>query len=145
MEMDLPSQVSSHLLSVKVVDCYSGPLGAVVIAIFFLALPNRFPDHIEPISIQNHNSNPTISSLKRLDLPGAFLMLSATMLLITALLESYQFGWNSAFTITLLIISGLLHLAFLFWERLVTLADIPTEPVFPWRFIQNRSWMGLLM
>ena len=36
-------------------------------------------------------------------------------------------------------------MAFLLWERRVTPFDDPREPVFPWRFVQSRVWIGMLL
>lgn len=48
--------------------------------------------------------------------------------------------------ITLLVIAGLCGIAFVFWERHITLSPHATqEPVFPWRFAQSRVFMGVLL
>lgn len=41
--------------------------------------------------------------------------------------------------------SNHLWIAFLLWERRVTLLSECIEPVFPWRFLRNRVWMGMLL
>ncbi|KAG9199367.1 hypothetical protein G6514_008526 [Epicoccum nigrum] len=85
--------------------------------------------------------------LQRLDLLGALVLIAAALLLTTGLLEGgAQWEWDSAQSIVLLILSGILWLAFFWWERLVTLkTHWPQEPMFPWRFVHNRQLMGVLL
>jgi uncharacterized iron-regulated membrane protein len=74
------------------------------------------------------------------------MLLIATLCLVAALEEAgIGYPWRSAFVITLLAISGILWVAFLLWERKVTLAATAREPVFPWRFVQSRVWLGMLL
>lgn len=84
--------------------------------------------------------------MKRLDILGAALLLVATLLLVTALEEAgIRFPWKSPFVIILLTVSGLLWIVFLAWERKLTRAASVQEPVFPWRFVQSRVWVGMLL
>ena len=85
--------------------------------------------------------------LKRLDLLGALVLIAAALLLTTGLLEGgSQWEWDSPQSIVLLILSGILWLAFFWWERLVTLkTHWSQEPMFPWRFVHNRQLMGVLL
>ena len=86
------------------------------------------------------------ASLRKVDILGTAMLLTATTLLVAALQEAgTRFPWKSAFVIILLTISGLSWPAFLLWERRVTLADQEQEPVFPWRFVQSRVWIGMLL
>lgn len=65
------------------------------------------------------------------DFLGAFLLLAASILLVTALEEAgTHFAWRSAFTMVLLIFSMFFWIAFLAWERKVTRAAGVREPVF---------------
>ena len=74
------------------------------------------------------------------------MLLVATLFLVAALEEAgNRFEWRSAFVIVLLTVSGTTWIAFLVWERKVTLSRDSQEPVFPWRFIQSRIWMGMLL
>jgi hypothetical protein len=55
------------------------------------------------------------ASVKSLDLLGAFCLLGASLLLVTALLEAgVTFSWKSAPTISLFTLSGILWIAFYF-------------------------------
>lgn len=84
--------------------------------------------------------------MRRIDALGAALLLSGSLLLITALTEAtIEFTWHSAATIILLVLSGLSWTTFLAWEWFVSNRSGWTEPVFPWRFIRNRPWAGVLL
>ena len=74
------------------------------------------------------------------------MLLGATVLFVAALENAgSRFPWRSAYVISLLVISGILWIAFFVWERRVTLAATIKEPVFPWRFVQSRVWVGMLL
>lgn len=127
----------------------SVPAGAAAIAILAIAIPNNFPYH--GLSQASHGSQSMRQLFSkrlfhRADFLGAFLLLAASILLVTALEEAgTHFEWRSAFTIVLLILSVFLWIAFLAWERKVTRAAGVREPVFPWRFIQSRICIGLIL
>lgn len=110
-------------------------------------MPNGFPHHGKHRR-DRPTSNRVISTalIQRVDLFGAALLLIATLLLVAALEEAdVEYPWKSAFVITLLTISGLGWIAFLLWERRITLQARLREPVFPWRFVQNRVLIGMLL
>ncbi|KAF1835914.1 MFS general substrate transporter [Decorospora gaudefroyi] len=125
------------------------PAGLVTVVVLAIAIPNGFPFHknYSAKNMVNRTTGYFLSKVKRLDLVGATLLLAAALLLSTGLLEGgIQWEWNSAPSIALLTISGLLWIAFFWWERLVTMKEEwPQEPMFPWRFIHNRQWMGVLL
>ncbi|GKZ24445.1 hypothetical protein AbraIFM66951_010463 [Aspergillus brasiliensis] len=124
------------------------PPGALAGIGLALVLPNRFPHHNEPRKAKAMSSMLTSlrQMIQRVDILGSSLLLVATILLVTALEEANQeYHWHSAFTIVLLIISGLALIGFLLWERRVTLFSTHIEPVFPWRFVGNRVWIGMLL
>ncbi|PHH70646.1 hypothetical protein CDD80_5877 [Ophiocordyceps camponoti-rufipedis] len=56
-----------------------------------------------------------------------------------------RFAWNSAYVITLLIVSLLLWLILLAWERHITLFSQVREPVIPWRFFTDRVRAGVML
>lgn len=112
-----------------------------------LALPNRFPYHATPNARKGFSLRQYIGeTVQRVDFLGTGLLLVATLFLVASLEEvNHEFAWRSAFVITLLVISGIAWILFLVWERQVTLHSDTREPVFPWRFVQNRIWMGMLL
>ncbi|KAJ2971514.1 hypothetical protein NUW58_g9397 [Xylaria curta] len=123
------------------------PAGLVVVVVIFFSIPNGFPHHAKPPH-ERPNLGRVFSSdsIKRLDHLGTALLLLATVFLVSALEEAGKhYPWKSAFIITFLIISGLSWIAFFIWERRVTLQGNVREPVFPWRFVQSRVWIGMLL
>ncbi len=124
----------------------SGLIGVVSLLIF---LPNAFPYHHQPSSDgQKLKHTLTIETLRKVDFPGSFVLLAATIFLVAALEEAgTRFAWRSPFVIVLLTASGLLWIIFLAWERHVTVAESSTkrEPVFPFRFVQSRVWIGMML
>ncbi|KAJ5390077.1 MFS general substrate transporter [Penicillium cataractarum] len=118
---------------------------AATIALIFL-LPNGFPYHSKAREDRGSLRESIEKAFRRIDIVGAFLLVAATVLLVTGLDEAdEQFAWRSAFTIAVLVISGVLWILFAIWERRVTLNASTTEPVFPWRFFQNRVWISMLL
>jgi hypothetical protein len=126
----------------------SVPAGAVALGIILFAMPNGFPFHGIPKE-QRPNSINKLSLkwlLARFDLFGATLLLAATLLLVAALEEAdVHYPWKSAFVITLLTISGLSWVGFLLWERHMTQNAKVCEPVFPWRFVESRVLLGMIL
>ncbi|KAI1455383.1 putative efflux pump antibiotic resistance protein [Annulohypoxylon moriforme] len=117
------------------------PFGVIAIGLMMIAFPARR---------LNQNTGSVSGLLKwanlgRLDFLGATLLLAASMLLVTALLEaSIRFGWNAGGTIALLVLSGCCWIGFLVWERFVTKRQRP-EPIFPWTFFSNLTFLGMLL
>lgn len=86
------------------------------------------------------------ATLSRIDLPGCVLLLVSTVFFVAAFQEAgLEFAWRSGFVISLLVLSGLGFIIFIVYERYVTFKDGVVEPVFPWRFVVNRTWLGLLV
>ncbi|KAM7185207.1 MFS general substrate transporter [Rhypophila sp. PSN 637] len=90
----------------------------------------------------------TKEKIQKVDFLGGGLLLTSTLAMVAAFEEAgLDFGWNSAFVITLLCVSVVIWAAFIFWERRVTLrynvGQSTTEPVFPWHFFTDRVWLGM--
>lgn len=65
---------------------------------------------------------------------------------MTVLLEApNEFSWHSGTAVTLFVLSGVLGLLFLVNERMFSNDNWRPEPVFPWRFLFNRAWIGTLI
>ncbi len=148
MEVDISSEVrcTHHSLGHRL-TCVSVPAGVVTILVLCTCIPANFPhqgqqSYVAPTFREQISAN----SLCRLDVSGAFLLLGASLLLVTVLLEANnEFPWNSGAAISLLVISGALWIGFLANERVVTGDQWRAEPIFPWRFLFNRVWMGTLL
>ncbi|KAF6221940.1 hypothetical protein HO133_001908 [Letharia lupina] len=123
------------------------PAGLVTIILLYLSVPANFPYQGQPFYVTpGFRQKISKASLARLDLSGAFLLLGATLLLVTVLLEApNEFSWHSKTAIALFVLSGVLGLLFLLNERMVTGDGWRPEPIFPWRFLFNRAWIGTLI
>lgn len=119
------------------------PAGAVAALLIALAMPANFPNNTDLNAARKRQIKDWLSEL---DIIGAILLLSGTFLLILALFEaSTRFSWSSSVTIGLLVGSGVSWICFFIWERYITLSITrKQQPVFPWRFLSNRTWMGIL-
>ncbi|KAE8163989.1 MFS general substrate transporter [Aspergillus tamarii] len=124
------------------------PPAALAGAILILVLPDRFPNHHVPRDERTRFSlqKSIREAFLKVDMLGSSMLLVATVCLVAALEEANQeYEWRSPFTIVMLVISGVTWVVFLAWERRVTLASSQVEPVFPWRFVHNRVWLGMLL
>ncbi|KAL4936753.1 hypothetical protein BDV06DRAFT_216420 [Aspergillus oleicola] len=113
--------------------------------VLVLALPNGFSHHNE--RAESLSPGEYVRQIfRKADILGSGMLLVATTLLVTALEEAnHEFEWNSAFTIVLFVVSGVTWILFLVWERWITLYSEYVEPVFPWRFAENRVCVGMLL
>ncbi|EED21289.1 efflux pump antibiotic resistance protein, putative [Talaromyces stipitatus ATCC 10500] len=116
------------------------PIGGLAIGLLLLALPAKVGRRSPPHRLG------WFSHLRRIDIVGAIILLTATLPLITALNEVYvQFKWPEARTIVLLVLSGVAWFVFFAWENAVTREKNVPEPIFPSRFFKNPNWMGMLL
>jgi hypothetical protein len=120
-----------------------------VILALVLCIPKGFPYHGNPeLPVSSFKQRLARFNLARADFIGFATLLLATLGFVTAVEEAgLSVGWDSPFVICLFLISGLLWIAFLLWERKITPESgvVSQEPVFPWRFATSRIWVGMLM
>ncbi|KAF5868834.1 putative efflux pump antibiotic resistance protein [Botrytis fragariae] len=124
------------------------PAGALSALVIVLYLPAKFPNHERDEASKGFGFRSMFSTnvFKRVDLLGAVILLVAIALLVTALEEAGQlYDWKSAFVIALLTVSCISWVGFVFWERLVSLESQTAEPVFPWRLMTSRIWIGMIL
>lgn len=148
--MDISSEVGRICQAFKGnADLPSIPGGIAAIIVLLIKMPRHFPHHglpqsaYEPLTWQQTFSK---AQFGRVDFPGTGLLLAATTLLVAALEEAdLTYPWDSAFVIVLLIISVISWIGFLSWSWKATRATGLREPVFPWRFMQSRIRVGLLL
>ncbi|THV49260.1 hypothetical protein BGAL_0204g00150 [Botrytis galanthina] len=126
---------------------FNVPVGALAIVLLIIFVPSGFPHQNNPNPRSRSLATKfSRSSLAKIDGLGVFLFLGASFLLVTVLLSAgNDFAWKSATTIVLFIISGFLWIAFAVNEWFVTNDKRIPEPIFPWRFVLNRKWMGALL
>ncbi|KAF2821463.1 MFS general substrate transporter [Ophiobolus disseminans] len=122
---------------------FNVPVGTVVLLIFTLLLPRNFPYQ----DSQRPRATGVASSIRaRIDWLGAVLVLGASVLLVVALENAgLRHPWKSALVVAPLTISGVMWVLLLAWEWKVTRDDGTREPVFPWRFIENRVSFGMML
>ncbi|TGO32417.1 hypothetical protein BHYA_0319g00010 [Botrytis hyacinthi] len=123
------------------------PAGALSALAIVLYLPAKFPNHELGEKSKGFGFSSLFSTniFKRIDLLGAVILLVATALLVIALEEAGQlYDWKSAFVIALLTVSCIFWVCFVFWERLASSESQTAEPVFPWRLMTSRIWIGMI-
>ncbi|KAF2681603.1 MFS general substrate transporter [Lentithecium fluviatile CBS 122367] len=123
------------------------PAGSICVLGLAVTLPNHFPDQKRVTSQPMKWTQPfSKSQLSRLDLFGTTLLLSASVLLVTALEQAGNPNpWGSLLIITCLLLSVLSWLCFFAWSKVSTKDGVARELVFPWRLIQTRFSVGLLI
>ncbi|KAF2190024.1 major facilitator superfamily transporter [Zopfia rhizophila CBS 207.26] len=120
------------------------PLGAIVVALLFIALPAEFPYGTS--SAPRKSAMEKLKNFKRIDITGGLFLLAGSLLLSTVLLDtSVRHGWASALTISLLVLGIVSWIAFFAWEWLVSRSKMKQEPMFPWHWMHNRPWIGMLI
>ncbi|KAF1952681.1 MFS multidrug transporter-like protein [Byssothecium circinans] len=137
----------TQLSSWKWVFLLNVPAGVVCIVILSFALPNGFPNH-NNCSRAQPVSESIFKKIRRLDLLGTLLLLASSILLVTGLQQAGNaYRWDSPLIITCLVLSALTWIAFFAWSRYSTAKERPGghEPVFPWRFVQSRTRIGMLI
>ena len=107
-------------------------------AILGFALPNGFPYHGSPAK----RPRPSASQI---DFLGTLLLLVAMTLHITGLEQAANlYSWKSAMVLAPLIIAAFLWVGFFVWQWYGASAGLRHDGIFPWRFCQNRVFMGLI-
>jgi hypothetical protein len=151
MAVDLPIKVSNniHTMILLTYTLTSVPAGIVAVIILIFSIPAGFPYHKIPgatLTPKNPRQSNLLASLRKIDFLGATLLLAGSLLLSTGLLEGGStWEWKSAESVSILTISVVLLGAFFVWEKMVTTDRWTQEPMFPWRFLHNRVWMGVLL
>ncbi|KAK3687941.1 major facilitator superfamily domain-containing protein [Podospora appendiculata] len=120
------------------------PIGAVALALLALALPNRFPHHLDPKpglgAARRHTGSLVGKFLWEADVFGAFLLLGTVVFLVAALEEggTVDYGWDSGFIVASFVVSGSLLAAFFLWQWWAGRETTAAVPSFPRSFTHNR-------
>lgn len=115
------------------------PSGAIATIVVFLVVPNDYP--YQGLVRRRQGVN-----FKAIDFTGTFLMLAALALLISGLEQAaILLYWTSATVIAPICVSVFVWIAFFASQHYLSHPRSDTEPVFPWRFLQNREIIGLLV
>ena len=120
------------------------PAGAFVMLVLFLAIPNGFPYQNSPKSRSKPQGG--LKSLEQLDIFGLLMLLAGSLILSAVLLEySLRKGWSNPGAVLLVIFAILSWVVFIGWEWYVAVSDVKVQPLFPWDFVLDRPWMGILL
>lgn len=123
---------------------HSAPIGVFVFIVAMISIPNGFPNRGREAQKTKEISFKMIGA--KIDLPGSILLIMASLCFTACFQEAdTRFSWNSAYVITLLVLSVALWMCLMLWERHITLANSITEPVLPWRLFTNRAVAGLFL
>jgi hypothetical protein len=113
--------------------------------LLMIGMPTRLPG--EPSSYAT-TEIPWYSNLKKLDYPGVFALLGASVLL-TAPLQLTAEGafFSSPAIVTLLVLSSVFAVGFLIWQYFASQRskNIVAEPILSWDLLGNRVFLGVLM
>jgi hypothetical protein len=113
----------------------NAPAGLVVLILVFTTLPGR-PASDEPMLLK----------LRRVDWIGAFLVLSSTVLFVTALEQGGTgHSWKSALVLSLLVVSIVLFLTCLCWSWFLDYRARPHEAMVPWSLLTDRFAAGIFL
>ncbi|KAH8730006.1 major facilitator superfamily domain-containing protein, partial [Phaeosphaeriaceae sp. PMI808] len=122
----------------------NAPIGAVALVLLGWLLAR--PMWNEPAAKLSAGESISRNLLRRLDIIGTVLLLGSCLLLTTGLQQAaLGYNFSSAFVLPLLICSGPFCIAFFGWQWFITTRRTQPEPVFPWRFCQNRVRFGSIL
>ena len=84
-------------------------------------------------------------SFQRVDFLGAFLVLTASVLLVFALEEGgSSYPWDSGAIISTLVLSTIAWVAFIAWEIRIEKSVSIQEAIFPMRLLKGRVQAGMM-
>lgn len=124
----------------------SAPAGAIATGLIAFAMPTHFPEHGNPAAQVALRDKFSRTSLARLDVIGAVVLLASSVLIVFAFEEAgSRYSWASPAILSTLIIGGLLFIGFLLWENLIGRSGSVQEPIFPLRLMKDRIFAGLIL
>ncbi|KAF5635101.1 major facilitator superfamily transporter [Fusarium sp. NRRL 25303] len=122
---------------------FNGPGGALAAVLLAFSVLFNFP---YGESDRFFHSLASKQMWKRVDFVGMAVSLAASILIIFALEQGgIAYPWGSGAIVSTFVLSGILWIAFIAWERLLSSRDDVREPMFPWSLVHNRFVMGLLL
>ena len=149
--MDISIQVRTHSIHFSdlthTYHSLSVPIGTAAFLILFLTFPTR-------LSNEACAANPkftfstvfSFKSLSKIDGVGFTFLLGFCVLLATGLQEAaLGYAWTSGKVLALLLCALAFLVPFFAWSFYVTKKRNSPEPVFPWRFLQSRIRVGMLL
>ena len=120
------------------------PPGFLVLVLLFISLPAGFPYRSD--ASRGMFTSFGMAAVRKLDFLGAFLLLAASVLFVSALEEGgTEYSWRSTVVLSQFCISILLWILFFAWQNFASGPHIAHEPVLPWRLLTNRITLGFLL
>ncbi|KAI1399819.1 drug resistance transporter EmrB/QacA subfamily [Hypoxylon fuscum] len=136
------SSVLGPILGVNV----SAPAGAVATGLIAFVMPSHFPNLDNPTVRMSFRTKIPRSSLRRLDIAGAVLLLFSSALIVFAFEEAgSHYPWVSPAILSTIVIGGVLFVGFIVWEKLVDRPGSAQEPIFPLRLMKDRLFSALII
>jgi len=124
----------------------SAPAGAIATGLLAFILPTHFPNQGNPERQLRLREKFSRSSLARLDILGALLLLAASILLVFGFEEAgSRYPWSSPAVVATLTLGGVLFFAFIGWEKVIEGVRFVQEPIFPLRLMKNRQFVGMTL
>ncbi|RDA90121.1 hypothetical protein CP533_2571 [Ophiocordyceps camponoti-saundersi (nom. inval.)] len=121
------------------------PMSIIAAVLAQIGIPSGFPHHGQSTSPKALGSS-KVKKVARLDILGSVLLILAALSFTSGFQEAdSRFAWNSAYVISLLVVSLVLWVGLLIWERHLTLYSLVREPVMPWRFFNDRVRAGVML
>ncbi|KAL8634834.1 MAG: hypothetical protein Q9228_007608, partial [Teloschistes exilis] len=119
------------------------PAGLLALVLIMISMPRDFPYH-------HAKSKFSIDSIRRIDFTGFFLLLAASILLVTALEEGgTEYSWRSATVLCIFFASVIAWTIFFLRERIESrkhrLDKSDFDSVLPWHLITNRFWASMIL
>ncbi|KAI9662563.1 MAG: hypothetical protein M1821_008730 [Bathelium mastoideum] len=139
----LGGAITHHANNWRWVFYLNGPLGAIAVLLLIIFLPSTAADRAMFMLLYKRLHN---NAWHRVDFIGAFLLLSASILLVFVLEEAgTRFAWDSAAMVASLVCACLCWILFPVWEYYVDKPRSAQEPIFPVRLLKNRLVSGMML
>ncbi|KAI1339724.1 putative multidrug resistance protein fnx1 [Xylariaceae sp. FL0016] len=115
------------------------PSGIIIAIVVFSAVPKDFPYQ----GLEKAKESPRY---REIDFTGALLLLAALALLIAGFEEAAsRLDWTTAAALAPICVSAVAWIAFFASQWYFTRPNSGVQPVFPWRFCENREVLGLFL
>ncbi|KAI0161912.1 drug resistance transporter EmrB/QacA subfamily [Hypoxylon sp. FL1284] len=124
----------------------NAPAGAIATALIAFVMPTHFPNLDNPTIRLSFRTKITRSSLRRLDVVGAVLLLFSSALIVFAFEQAgSRYSWSDPAILSTIVIGGVLFVGFVGWEKLVDRPRWAQEPIFLLRLMKDRLFSSLIL
>ncbi|KAI6085737.1 drug resistance transporter EmrB/QacA subfamily [Hypoxylon rubiginosum] len=124
----------------------NAPAGVAATGLIAFVMPTHFPNLDNPTIRMSFRTKISRSSLRRLDIIGAVLLLFSSALIVFAFEEAgSRYSWASPAILSTIVVGGVLFVGFVVWEKLVDGPRSTQEPIFPLRLMKDRLFSALIL